>query len=484
MRRGHRVDRQRLAGRSAGGLGRGPRGRLIRRAGWRSPAAVGALDGGAAALLYSIGWARAFSFDASRTVGQFVATPSLADAFRQDRFNNHPLFSALDHLVYRATGSQDERVLRVLPIALGALAVALVAAAVARRFGPLAGHVAGATLAVNAMAVRQFREVRGYALVTLAAVVATLLLFRMLRDHRPRPWLLLAYALALAAAVCTHLFAAALLPVHALVAVGARRSPVRLVVPWAAAVAVGVAIQWPAIVDGLSRPPRYVFAPTFPLRLGANLLGGPALAGMAVLVVVGWTVLRDRRWLPWVVIGTTAMVVGAWLAGPSWLDSRFFIWLAPATSVAAGAAVSRHPRLALLAGACVVAQLAILGPPLARDEVPNRIAAGYVRAGQRDGRQVCALGRTRAGLLAYVDDVRVIRTVPELPTCEMAVEAAGPTKEPLMGPACDRFAYVLALPARHRGAVFADQPLAPVAEHEAEAWRTTAEAPVCQALRP
>lgn len=472
-----------MAGRPAGGLGGGPRGRLIRGAGWRSPPAVGAVDGVAAALLYSMGWTRAFSFDASRTVGQFVATPSLADAFRQDRFNNHPLFSALDHLVYRATGSQEERVLRVLPIVLGALAVALVAAAVARRFGPLAGHVAGGTLAVNAMAIRQFREVRGYALVTLAAVVATLLLFRMLRDRRPRPWLLLAYAVALAVAVCTHLFAAALLPVHALVALGSRRSPVPLLLPWAAVVAVGVAIQWPAIVDGLSRPPRYVFAPTFPLRLGANLLGGPTLAGTAVLVVVGWTVLRDQRWLPWVLIGTTAMIGAAWLAGPSWLDSRFFIWLVPATSVAAGAAVSRHPRLSLLAGACVVAQLAVLGPPLARDEVANRIAAGYVRGAQQGGRQVCALGRTRAGLLAYVEDVRVIRAVPELPTCEIAVEAAGPTKEPLMGPACDRFAYVLPLPARHGGALFADQPQAPVPEHRApHRWRTTAEALLCRDL--
>ena len=466
-----------MGGRPSGGLSAG--------ALWRTPPAVGALDGGAAALLYSIGWQRAFSFDASRTVAQFVATPSIGDVFRQDRFNNHPLFSFLDHLVHRATGSQDERVLRLLPILLGALTVGLVAAAAARRFGPLAGHVAGATLAVNALTIRHFREVRGYSLVTLAAVVATLLLFRLLREERlrPHPGLLAAYAAALAVALSTHLFAGALLAVHALVSAGARRSPLPLLLPWAAAVVVGVAVQWPGIVDGLSRPPRHIFAADFPLRLGANLLGGPALPGMLVLVAAGWTVLRSRPWVPWCVGGTTLLLGAAWLAGPSWLDSRFFLWLVPATSTAAAAAVARWPRLAVLAGACVAVNLLVLGPQLPRDEVPNRIAAGFVRAAQGDGQAVCALGRTRAGLLAYVEDVRVVRTRAELATCAIAVEAAGPMKEPLLGAACERFAHVRALPARHRGAIFADEPLPPVAELPATGappWAPTGSAPMCR----
>jgi hypothetical protein len=456
---------------------------------------VGVVDGCAAASLYAVGWDRAFSFDASRTVGQFVATRSTADVFRQDRFNNHPLFSFLDHLVYVATGSQDERLLRALPILCGATAVGLVGAAVARRFGAAAGHVAGTTLAVNAMALRQFREVRGYALVTLAAVVATLALLRLLRRHDGRspgrtgtgrfPALLLAcYGLALAVAIATHLFALALIPVHALVVVGSRSPPAQWLLAWGAAMAGGLVVQWRGIVDGLSTPPRHIFDPTFPLRLAANLLGGPSTAGMLVLVLVGWTVLRSRPWMSRCLTGTAILVVAAWLAGPSWLDSRFFIWLAPATSVAAGAAVARSPKLAALAAACVAVQLAALGPNLVRSEVPNRIAAAFVRASQDHGSRVCALGRTRAGLLAYVDDVRVIRTPAELATCDVAVEAAGPLEQPLERPACERFAFVLTLPARHPGAVFADRPVPAVAEllddggYES-AWMPTGSAPSC-----
>ena len=439
-----------------------------------------------------MGWARAFSFDGSRTVGQFVTADSLQEVFRQDRFNNHPLFSFLDHLVWLATGSQDERVLRLLPILCGAATVGLVAAAVARRFGAAAGHVAGATLAVNALTLRQFREVRGYALLTLAAVVATLLLFRILRDHRPSPVVPVLYGAALAVAIGTHLFAVVILPVHALAVLatrtrtgdterGGKHPNVAggVVLPWAGAAAVGLAVQWPAVADGLSRPPRYIFDPDFPLRMAANLLGGPSLPGMLVLVYVGWTVLRGRRWVTWCMAGTAAMLGAAWLAGPSWLDSRFFIWLVPATSVAAGVAVARRPGLLPLAVLCVAVQLAVLGPHLTRSEVANRIAASFVRASQDAGRQVCALGRTRAGLLAYVDDVRVIRTPEELPTCEVAVEAAGPTPEPLMDPACRRYAWVLTLPARNLGAVFADQPLPSVPELPDGDWMPTRTARLC-----
>ncbi len=453
-----------------------------------SPALVGVVDASAAAVLYSIGWDRAFSFDASRTVAQFVATDSTGDVFGQDRFNNHPLMSLLEHLVFSATGSQDERVLRVLPIVFGAAAVGLVGAAVGRRFGPVAGHVSGATLAVNAMAMRQFREVRGYALVTLAAVVATLILFRLLRQ-RPSvtmlPWLAL-YAVAVAVAVGTHLFAVVIVPVHALVVIGSGRPLSHWIPVWVPALGAGLLVQWPAIVDGLSTPPRYMFAPSFPLRLGANLLGGPSAAGMLVLVVLGWTVLRARPWVSWCLVGTGMIVAAAWLIGPSWLDSRFFIWLAPATSVAAGAAVARWPRLVLLAAGCIAVQLAVLAPDLTKSEVPNRIAGAFVQAAQREGLEACALGRTRAGLLAYVDDVRVIRTAGELAACEIAVEAAGPLRQPLNGPACQRFALVLTLPAKHPGAIFADHPLRPVPElieERAQAgagdWIATRSAPLC-----
>ena len=148
-----------------------------RRFDLRSPAGVGSVDTLLAAMLYTVGWDRAFGYDASRTVGQFVTADSLSGVLAQDRFNNHPLFSLIEAAVYRFTGSIDERVMRLVPIACGALAVGLVAGAVTKHFGPKAGHVAGAMLALNPLALQQFREVRGYALLTLAGAVATLALF-------------------------------------------------------------------------------------------------------------------------------------------------------------------------------------------------------------------------------------------------------------------------------------------------------------------
>ncbi len=60
---------------------------------------------------------RAFSYDAAVSVKNFIATPSALDAFRKHVvFNNHPLLSFLDHLVFDAADSRAERALRVLPV--------------------------------------------------------------------------------------------------------------------------------------------------------------------------------------------------------------------------------------------------------------------------------------------------------------------------------------------------------------------------------
>src|SRR5437667_1931860 len=130
------------------------------RSATRAPVVVALACSAASVAIYTPGWGRAFSWDASNTVGHFVATPSLLDPFRrQVTFNNQVLFSALEHVVYTLTGSRDERVLRVLPILLAAIAIGVLAWAVARRWGTLAGVVAGAVLLANPLAVVEFREV-------------------------------------------------------------------------------------------------------------------------------------------------------------------------------------------------------------------------------------------------------------------------------------------------------------------------------------
>jgi hypothetical protein len=444
------------------------------------------LVGGVEALLsvgfYAVGWGRAFSYDASRTVQQFVAVDSIDQVFRQDRFNNHPLFSLLDHAVYRLTGSADERVLRVLPILLGALTVGLVAGVVVTHFGTAAGAVAGATLAVNGLVVRHFREVRGYSLVTLAAVIATLLLFQRLR--KPRFTVTAAYVLALTLAIGTHMFVIGLVGLHVIVVLSSPpRRLTQWLLPWAGAVVVGLAIQWPAIHDGLTTPPVHRFNPTFPAAFAANLLGaGPAVPGMALLVASGWIVLRSRSWVPWVVVGTAAMIFACWLASPSWLSSRYFVWLVPAAAVAAGVGVSRRPRLGYVAGACVVAQLVVLTPGLAVDEAPNRVASAPVRAAHLSDLRVCALGRTRASLRAYTDEVPVVWDTAQLAGCDVALDAAGFGDEPLLLSACRLYAHGVELPAKDPGVVLAHQPfpLDPAARLQ---WKPAAETTLCREAR-
>jgi hypothetical protein len=72
--------------------------------------------GAAVFAAYMVAAGRSYDYDSSETVGAFVATPSLLDPLRrQIAFNNHPLFSLLEHMVYSAGGT-SEATLRVLPL--------------------------------------------------------------------------------------------------------------------------------------------------------------------------------------------------------------------------------------------------------------------------------------------------------------------------------------------------------------------------------
>src|SRR2546429_6711180 len=83
---------------------------LFRR---RSDVFIGAVLGTVTFAVYLLGSGRNYDYDSSETVGMFVATRSLLDPFRrQDVFNNHPLLSFVDHLVYSA-GLQGPTALRV-----------------------------------------------------------------------------------------------------------------------------------------------------------------------------------------------------------------------------------------------------------------------------------------------------------------------------------------------------------------------------------
>ena len=78
---------------------------------------AGALLGAATFAVYMLGSNRSFGYDAAASFANFIATPSLLDAFAvrsviptipvtQVATNDHVLLSLLSHLIYSATGSR------------------------------------------------------------------------------------------------------------------------------------------------------------------------------------------------------------------------------------------------------------------------------------------------------------------------------------------------------------------------------------------
>lgn len=155
--------------------------------------------------VYLVGSGRSwYDYDSSETVGSFIATPSLLDPFRRQLvYNNHPLFSFLDHLVYSA-GGRGALDLRILPILFCAAVVGIVVGWCARHWGIVAAATAGLVLGANSSFAELSRSVRGYSLLCLSAVVSTLLLDRLLT--KPRRLLSASYIVAVAAGIATHVF--------------------------------------------------------------------------------------------------------------------------------------------------------------------------------------------------------------------------------------------------------------------------------------
>jgi 4-amino-4-deoxy-L-arabinose transferase-like glycosyltransferase len=151
----------------------------------RAPIVVGAVLGIATTAGYLIGSGRSFGYDAAATFGNFVATPNLIDAFavhsamptmplKSIASNDHVFLSLMSHFIYSLTGSRSEMVYRLVPALAAGGTVGVSAVALARRFGLLAGACAGLFIATNPMFVENSRDLRGYSLAALLALLATI----------------------------------------------------------------------------------------------------------------------------------------------------------------------------------------------------------------------------------------------------------------------------------------------------------------------
>src|SRR3989441_13278955 len=123
-------------------------------------ALTGALLGVATFAVYMIGSNRSFGYDAAATFANFVATPSLWDAFAvrsviptipvtQVATNDHVLLSLISHRIYSATGSRSEVVYRLIPALAAGATVGVSTSVLTRRFGVLAGVCAGLYIATD-----------------------------------------------------------------------------------------------------------------------------------------------------------------------------------------------------------------------------------------------------------------------------------------------------------------------------------------------
>src|SRR5438128_10630042 len=107
---------------------------------------AGAVLGVATFAVYMVGSNRSFGYDAAATFANFIATPSIWDAFAvrsviptipvtQVATNDHVLLSLLSHLMYSGTGIRSEALYRLIPALAAGGTVGLPNGALVRRFG-------------------------------------------------------------------------------------------------------------------------------------------------------------------------------------------------------------------------------------------------------------------------------------------------------------------------------------------------------------
>ena len=382
-----------------------------------------------------IGSNRSLGYDAAASFANFIATPSIWDAFAvrsviptipvtQVATNDHVLLSLLSHFIYSATGTRSEVVYRLLPALAAGATVGVSTAALARRFGILAGICAGLFIATDPLFVDNGRDIRGYSLAALGSVIATLILSsRWMRGR------LIAYALIMGLAISAQLFAGVVLLCHVAWMLTRRSRPelIRLAPAWFVSLLIGVAananIQFIEFTQhGLPAP---MFYPTFPSDLVFFLLGAPVLLPIGLWLSsagLGLWLQRREPWL-WATIAVLAAVVLVlWLVlRPAFLYPRFFIFLVPACGYLMAAAIARWwvlaPVVVLGAAAAVVSQASgYTEDPLALPQ-----AAAAVARIHESGQRACVIHSDEQVLSAYTTDFTVVTRPEQLHDCDAVV---------------------------------------------------------------
>jgi hypothetical protein len=433
-----------------------------------APIVVGAALGIATTAAYLIGSGRSFGYDAAATFGNFVATPNLIDAFavhsampsmplKSIASNDHVFLSLISHVIYSLTGSRSEVVYRLVPTLAAGGTVAVSATVLARRFGLLAGVCAGLFIATNPLFVENSRDLRGYSLAALLALVATLILAAGPWSRKRLIW----YALLLGLAIATHVFVIVVLAIH-IVWIALRRSRAdikRLTPAWIAAFAIGVAANANIeIMEFVQHGfPPSLFNPAFPLYLVLFLVGAPAVVPLGLwLSTAGlglWAARREPR--VWAAVAVVAVVVAIlWLVlQPAYLYPRFFIFLIPGVAYLMAAAIKRWWVLApvVLAGAIVA--IAAQAPGYTGDPLALPQAANAVEQARAAGGSPCVLHSDESILAAYTTAFTVVTTADQLGACSAVVIVSWNVDPTLRDLAVQEFPRLTVLPAYYHAVV-------------------------------
>jgi hypothetical protein len=433
----------------------------------RAPAIAGTILGVATVAVYLVGSNRSFGYDAAATFANFVATPSIWDAFairnvlptvplKSVASNDHVLLSLISHLIYSTTGSRSEIVYRLVPALAAGGTVGVTTAALAQRFGLLAGAAAGLFIATDPLFVDNSRDLRGYSLAALTCVVATVIL-----AGRWTRWRLIAYALLMGLAVAAQLFAGVALLMHVAWIASRRSWPQlgQLAPAWVAAAVIGVAANANIQLTELLQHgyPAGVFYPTFPRDLVLFLLGAPVLIPVGLWLAtagLGLWALRARPWL-WAGLGVVALVVAAlWLGlQPAYLYPRFFTFLVPACALLMAAAIARWKVLApvVAAGALWAAISQVSG--YVEDPLALPQAAAAIERIHAAGHRACVVHIDEQVLAAYTTDFSVVSTPDQLADCDAVVVVSWNVDLPLRDLAAEQFPRATALQAYYPGVV-------------------------------
>jgi len=391
---------------------------------------AGAALGVATFVAYLPGLGRSLDFDSAETVGLFIRPgPPWAAFQRQAVFNNHPLFSFLEQIVRVVTGRSDGSTMRLLPIACAALAVGVLTWYAARRHGQVAGLVAGAFLACNPTFATLSRSVRGYSLLTLCAVVSTVI---VAEDSPGRSrWSDVGYVVAAGMGLATHLYMLPVVVAHVGVVAARRRLDQRWRVCFVGAVAVaGLAYAGMArtMVDATAAHAR-AFKPDLPWRVATMVTGGGwGSVVVAPLVVVGGVLVLRACGARGAATALGTVLVLLWVVlQSSALTDRFFVWLVPGAAYLVAVAVGRIPAAAVLASAWTVLALALVVPGYTKEPTNYRQSAALLRRIDAAGARGCVVGVGVPPMLAYLDTPRqfaVVTDPGQLEGCDVVVVAA------------------------------------------------------------